>query len=137
MTDVMVSARTRSGATRSDNREPGRPAARNSRAPVRAGTPAAKSVGADVGDGVLLAVTGIVDVLDNYAFVRTSGYVAGPDDVYVSMAQVRKYGLRRGDLVTGEAASGSRPAREGERQRDRYNPMVRLDTINGMDRDKA
>src|SRR5690606_19489308 len=45
---------------------------------------------------VLVPVAGIVDVLDNYAFVRTSGYLAGPNDVYVSMSQVRKYGLRRG-----------------------------------------
>ncbi|MDI5981721.1 hypothetical protein, partial [Amycolatopsis magusensis] len=46
-------------------------------------------------------VAGILDVLDNYAFVRTSGYLAGPNDVYVSLSLVRKYGLRRGDAITG------------------------------------
>src|SRR5690606_17439106 len=61
-------------------------------------------------DDVLVPVAGILDVLDNYAFIRTSGYLAGPNDVYVSMAQVRKYGLRRGDAVTGAV----RANREGE-----------------------
>jgi transcription termination factor Rho len=84
-------------------------------------------------DDVLIPVAGIIDVLDNYAFVRTSGYLAGPNDVYVSMAQVRKHGLRRGDAVTGVV----RAPREGENRRDKYNPLVRLDTINGMDPDEA
>jgi transcription termination factor Rho len=81
-------------------------------------------------DDVLVPVAGIVDVLDNYAFVRTSGYLSGPNDVYVSMAQIKRYGLRRGDAVTGAVRSG----REGgEGRRDKYNPLIRLDTINGMD----
>ena len=84
-------------------------------------------------DDVLIPVAGILDVLDNYAFVRTSGYLAGPNDVYVSMAQVRKYGLRRGDAITGVV----RAPREGEARRDKYNPLVRLDTINGMDPEEA
>ncbi len=84
-------------------------------------------------DDVLIPVAGILDVLDNYAFIRTSGYLAGPNDVYVSMAQVRKYGLRRGDAVTGAV----RAPREGENRRDKYNPLVRLDTINGMDPEEA
>ena len=84
-------------------------------------------------DDVLVPVAGIVDVLDNYAFVRTSGYLAGPNDVYVSMSQVRKYGLRRGDAITGAV----RATREGESRRDKYNPLVRLDTINGMDPEEA
>ena len=58
-----------------------------------------------------MPVAGILDVLDNYAFVRTSGYLPGPNDVYVSLGQVRKYGLRRGDAVTGAV----RQPREGER----------------------
>jgi transcription termination factor Rho len=82
---------------------------------------------------VLVPVAGIIDVLDNYAFVRTTGYLSGPDDVYVSMSQVKKYGLRRGDAVTGAV----RAAREGEARRDKYNPMVRLDTVNGMEPDEA
>ncbi|BCB84672.1 transcription termination factor Rho [Phytohabitans suffuscus] len=84
-------------------------------------------------DDVLVPVAGIIDVLDNYAFVRTTGYLSGPNDVYVSMSQVKKYGLRRGDAVTGAV----RATREGEQRRDKYNPLVRLDTINGMDPDEA
>ncbi len=84
-------------------------------------------------DDVLVQVAGIIDVLDNYAFVRTSGYLSGSNDVYVSMAQIKRYGLRRGDAVTGAVRS----AREGEQRRDKYNPLVRLDTINGMDPEEA
>jgi transcription termination factor Rho len=80
-------------------------------------------------DDVVQPVAGILDVLDNYAFVRTSGYLAGPHDVYVSMNMVRKYGLRRGDAVTGAV----RVPREGEQpnQRQKFNPLVRLDSVNG------
>jgi transcription termination factor Rho len=84
-------------------------------------------------DEVLIPVAGIVDVLENYAFVRTSGYLSGPNDVYVAMSQVKKYGLRRGDAITGAV----RAAREGEGRRDKYNPLVRLDTINGTDSEEA
>ncbi|MCP2325148.1 transcription termination factor Rho [Hamadaea flava] len=84
-------------------------------------------------DDVLIPVAGIVDVLENYAFVRTSGYLSGPNDVYVAMSQVKKYGLRRGDAITGAVRS----AREGEGRRDKYNPLVRLDTINGMEAEEA
>ncbi|WP_091765986.1 transcription termination factor Rho [Blastococcus aurantiacus] len=83
-------------------------------------------------DDVLLPVAGILDVLDNYAFVRTSGYLTGPNDVYVSLSQVRRYGLRRGDAITGAV----RQPREGERK-DKYNALVRLDTVNGLDPEQA
>ena len=80
-------------------------------------------------DDVVQPVAGILDVLDNYAFVRTSGYLAGPNDVYVSMNMVRKNGLRRGDAITGAV----RVAKDGEQpnQRQKFNPLVRLDTVNG------
>ncbi len=82
-------------------------------------------------DDVVQPVAGILDVLDNYAFVRTSGYLAGPHDVYVSMNMVRKNGLRRGDAVTGAV----RVPRDGEggdkNPRQKFNPLVRLDTVNG------
>ena len=80
-------------------------------------------------DDVVQPVAGILDVLDNYAFVRTSGYLAGPNDVYVSMNMVRKNGLRRGDAVTGAV----RVAKDdgGQNQRQKFNPLVRLDTVNG------
>ncbi|SFO38642.1 transcription termination factor Rho [Geodermatophilus obscurus] len=83
-------------------------------------------------DDVLLPVAGILDVLDNYAFVRTSGYLTGPNDVYVSLSQVRRHGLRRGDAITGAV----RQPREGERK-DKYNALVRLDTVNGLDPEQA
>jgi len=136
MTDVMVGVRTRSGAV-TDHRAPHRPAAQNRRTPGRGGRPTPKPVAASAGDDVRVPVTGLVDVLDDVALVRTTGYLPGPDDVYVSMAQVKKYGLRDGDLVTGEAASGGPSGREGGRRRDKYNPLVRLDSINGMDPEEA
>ncbi len=80
-------------------------------------------------DEELTPVGGIVDVLDNYAFIRTTGYLSGKSDVYVSMNQVRKYGLRKGDAVTGAA----RLPRAGERgQRQKFNALARIDTVNGM-----
>ncbi len=84
-------------------------------------------------DDVLLPVAGVLDVLENYAFVRTSGYLSGPNDVYVSLSLVRKYGLRRGDAITGMV----RQPREGEQQRQKFNPLVRVETINGLDPEQA
>ena len=83
-------------------------------------------------DDVLVPVAGIVDILENYAFVRTSGYLPGPDDVYVSLSMVRKYALRKGDAVTGAV----RQPREGERK-EKFNPLVRLETVNGGDVEAA
>jgi transcription termination factor Rho len=79
-------------------------------------------------DDVLIPVAGILDILDNYAFVRTSGYLPGPNDVYVSLAMVRRNNLRKGDAVTGVV----RQPREGEKQQ-KFNAMVRIDTVNGAD----
>ncbi|MFV0532405.1 MAG: transcription termination factor Rho [Cumulibacter sp.] len=83
-------------------------------------------------DDVLVPIAGILDVLDNYAFVRTSGYLTGANDVYVSLSQVRRYSLRRGDAITGAVKA----PREGER-REKYNALVRLDTVNGLDVEAA
>jgi transcription termination factor Rho len=83
-------------------------------------------------DDVLVPAAGILDVLDNYAFVRTSGYLPGSDDVYVSLSMVRKYGLRRGDAILGEV----RQPREGE-TRAKFNPMVRIESVNGADPETA
>ena len=83
-------------------------------------------------DDVLVPAAGILDVLDNYAFVRTSGYLAGTDDVYVSLTMVRKYGLRRGDAVTGQV----RQPREGERK-EKFNPMVKIESVNGQEPDAS
>ncbi|GGM27101.1 transcription termination factor Rho [Promicromonospora citrea] len=94
-------------------------------------------------DDVLLPVAGILDILDNYAFVRTSGYLPGSNDVYVSLNQVKKAGLRRGDAVTGAV----RQPREGEEppqqqsgrnaKVNKFNALVRLDTVNGMTPEEA
>ncbi|MBG7587315.1 transcription termination factor Rho [Rothia kristinae] len=81
-------------------------------------------------DDVLLPVAGILDVLDNYAFVRTSGYLPGPNDVYVSLAQVKKHHLRKGDAVVGAI----RAPRDGEQQnssRQKFNALVQLTSVNG------
>lgn len=82
-------------------------------------------------DDVVQPVAGILDVLDNYAFVRTSGYLAGPNDVYVSMNMVRKNGLRRGDAVTGAVRVPKEGEGGGQNPRQKFNPLVRLDTVNG------
>jgi transcription termination factor Rho len=83
-------------------------------------------------DDVVTDISGILDVLDNYAFVRTTGYLPGQNDAYVSLSMVRKYGLRKGDIVTGAIKS----PKEGER-REKFNPLVRIDTINADDPAKA
>ncbi len=80
-------------------------------------------------DDVIVPVAGILDLMDNYAFVRTTGYLPGPNDVYVSMSMVRKNGLRKGDAITGAIRQG----RDGEQRREKFNPLVRIDTINGAD----
>lgn len=81
-------------------------------------------------DDVLLPVAGILDVLDNYAFVRTSGYLPGPSDVYVSLSQVKKNNLRKGDAIVGAI----RAPREGEQHnnsRQKFSALVQLTTVNG------
>ena len=83
----------------------------------------------------LVPVAGIVDVLESYAFVRTSGYLPGPNDVYVSMSQIKKYGLRKGDAVQGSI----RAPREGDRrnQRQKFVPLQTVNSINGMSVEEA
>ena len=62
-------------------------------------------------DDVLIPVAGILDLLDNYAFVRTTGYLPGPNDVYVALSMVRKFGLRKGDAITGAVRQRDRERR--------------------------
>jgi transcription termination factor Rho len=83
-------------------------------------------------DDVLIPIAGILDVLDNYGFVRTTGYLPGSNDVYVSLSQVRRYGLRKGDVIEGSI----RQPRDGER-REKFNALVRLDKINGLDPEQS
>lgn len=85
-------------------------------------------------DDVLVPIAGILDVLDNYAFVRTTGYLPGPSDVYVSLGQVKKYHLRKGDAVVGAI----KQPREGEgNSRQKYNALVKVDSVNGQTADEA
>ena len=79
-------------------------------------------------DDVLLPVGGLLDILESYAFLRTGGYLPGPNDVYVSLQQVRRYGLRKGDVITGSV----RQPQEGER-REKFNALVKIETVNGND----
>jgi transcription termination factor Rho len=83
-------------------------------------------------DDVLIPIAGILDVLENYSFVRTTGYLPGPNDVYVSLSQVRKHGLRKGDVIEGAV----RQPKDGER-REKFNALVRLDKVNGLDPDES
>jgi len=85
-------------------------------------------------DDVLVPVAGILDVLDNYAFVRTSGYLPGPNDVYVSLSQVKKYSLRKGDAVVGAIRQ---PRENGDQSRQKFNAIVRIDSINGLTQEQA
>ncbi|MDN4614686.1 transcription termination factor Rho [Leifsonia sp. F6_8S_P_1B] len=85
-------------------------------------------------DDVLIPVAGILDVLDNYAFVRTTGYLPGASDVYVSLGQVKKYSLRKGDAVVGAI----RQPRDNENNsRQKYNALVKVDSINGQTVEEA
>jgi transcription termination factor Rho len=77
-----------------------------------------------------IAVSGIVDTANGHAFVRTSGYQRGPADVSVSAGQIRQYGLRKGDMIEGEARSES--ARSNGTGRGQLNLLVRVDAVNGM-----
>ncbi len=85
-------------------------------------------------DDVLIPIAGILDVLDNYAFVRTTGYLPGPSDIYVSLGQVKKYHLRKGDAIVG---SIKQPQGGEQQSRQKYNALVKVDTVNGQTADEA
>jgi transcription termination factor Rho len=123
---------------RSDSRDSRDSNARNDRFRDRNDRRRGRAQGPDVDDvevtddDVLLPVAGILDVLENYAFIRTSGYLPGPNDVYVSLAQVKKYNLRKGDAVVGAI----RAPRDGEDRsqqsaRQKFNALVRVTSVNG------
>ena len=76
------------------------------------------------------AHSGILDVLpDGFGFLRTNGYSQGKGDVYVSTSQIKRFNLRRGDLVVGQI----RPARDGEK----YPALVRIESVNGHEPQKG
>jgi transcription termination factor Rho len=73
---------------------------------------------------------GILDVLpDGFGFLRTNGFTQGDRDVYVSLSQIRRFGLRRGDLVAGQVRE--------PKDNEKYNALLKIDGINGMDPDAA
>ena len=92
---------------------------------------------------VLQPVAGIVDVMENNSgFVRTSGYLPGSNDVHVSPQLVRKFGLRKGDAITGQVrmprdGGGGQVTHGSGRNKRKYNPLVQVDTINGQAPDQA
>lgn len=72
---------------------------------------------------------GVLEVLpDGYGFLRSENYLSGPHDVYVSIAQIRRFGLRTGDLVTGK----TRPSKENER----FLALLYITAVNGVDPEK-
>src|SRR6187401_1400081 len=76
--------------------------------------------------------TGVVEVLlDGFGFLRSpdSNYLAGPDDIYVSPSQIRRFTLRTGDIISGHI----RPPKEGER----YFALLKVETINYEDPERA
>jgi transcription termination factor Rho len=74
--------------------------------------------------------TGILDLLpDGYGFLRTSGYLPGPEDIYVSLSQVRRFSLRKGDTVDGKVR---RP-----KESEKYYALLEIETINGLDVEAA
>ncbi len=80
-------------------------------------------------------VAGIIDLLDSYAFIRTSGYLPGPNDVYVSMGMVKKYGLRKGDAVQGTIRLGRNNHRGNRHQK--FVPVRTITSINGLSVEEA
>ena len=74
--------------------------------------------------------TGLLDILpEGYGFLRTSGYLPGQQDIYVSLSQVRRFMLRKGDTVTGKV----RQPKESEK----YFALLQIDSVNGMDPEAA
>jgi transcription termination factor Rho len=74
--------------------------------------------------------SGILDILpEGYGFLRTGGYLPSNGDVYVSLSQIRRFGLRRGDEVTG--------AVRAPRDNEKYPALLRIDTVAGVDPETA
>ena len=74
--------------------------------------------------------TGILDVLpEGYGFLRTNGYLPGPDDVYVSLSHMRKHLLRKGDTITGKIRE--------PKNNEKYPALLLVESVNDMDPDAA
>ena len=83
-------------------------------------------------DTATIPVSGLLDITDGQAFIRGGGYRRGASDISLSLTQVRQYGLRRGDQVTGAA----RPAQPGK-PRERHATLTQVDLVNGLDPQQA
>ena len=82
---------------------------------------------------VLLKVAGILDIDGNNAYLRTAGYLPGPNDAYVSTQLIKRNKLRRGDAIIGAVRDlGESPNQGRGRQRHKYNPLVQIDSVNGL-----
>jgi len=86
-------------------------------------------------EAAVIGVSGVVDMADGHAFVRTSGYGRSPADVYVSARQIRQYGLRNGDKIEGTARPGG--AQSPGQGRGKFNPLAQVDTVNGLPPERA
>ena len=98
--------------------------------PRHSGLPQAEVTEAEMASAEGEVRTGILDVLpEGYGFLRTSGYLPGPNDVYVSLSQIRRFALRRGDEVTGQVRT--------PKDSEKYHALLRIDTVAGLDPDTA
>jgi transcription termination factor Rho len=80
--------------------------------------------------GFYMSLGGILEIMDEgYGFLRQETLLPGPNDVYISNSQIRRFGLRNGDTVVGQA----RPPKEGEK----YCSLLRVETVNGLDSDQS
>ncbi len=142
------SGRRRRGRRRGRDRDERQGGGRDDRRGGNGGNNQDQGQRASRDEEVLLPVAGILDASDSrHAYLRTSGYLPGPKDVYVNQQQIKEYGLRPGDAVTGWVRESGEPdqpqrgsGRQGRRNRPtrvKYNPLVSVDTINGMDPERS
>lgn len=77
-----------------------------------------------------LFLGGMLEIMDEgYGFLRQDNFLPGPDDVYISNSQIRRFALRRGDVVSGQA----RPPKDSEK----YHSLLRVEAVNGLDPEQA
>lgn len=97
---------------------------------------ASKNDSNEVNDEDLIKVAGIIDIVDNYAFLRTQGYLPTPSDVYVSSSIIKKFGLRHGDAIVGAIRLNNENNAPRHRKQV-YNPLVHVDEVNGQNVEDA
>ena len=124
--DTLPAPEARPAQNSRRTRNPGRP--RDTRPGNTQAAPGASSAQ----DTATIPVSGLLDITDGRAFIRSGGYQRGPSDTHLSPTQVRQYGLRRGDQVTGAA----RPAQPGK-ARERHATLTQVDLVNGLDPQQA